>query len=210
MKNSNDTIGNQTRDLPTCRAVPLCSALLNFGCKKLSLNFNEERIKWLWLYRVRQKYLTIWRNCFKWNRWRGEFVLERSSSETQSISVAMERWSLEHRPFAVETYFKKQRFCLDSEDISSALQYSSERLSLVAILLPLRKSQDQRVRKETKVYEKKPRTTADLKQNIRKEVAAISPNMLLRVTQNSQKRLREFVDNKGRHLMYTVFKKWTL
>ena len=62
----------------------------------------------------------------------------------------MERWSLEHRPFAVETYFKKQRFCLDSEDISSALQYSSERLSLVAILLPLRISQEQGVRKETK------------------------------------------------------------
>jgi len=28
------------------------------------------------------------------------------------------------------------------------------------------------------VYEKKPRTTVDLKQNIREEVAAISPNML--------------------------------
>jgi hypothetical protein len=28
------------------------------------------------------------------------------------------------------------------------------------------------------VYEKKPKTTVDLKQNIREEVAAISPNML--------------------------------
>ena len=80
----------------------------------------------------------------------GEFVLERSSSETQSISVAMERWSVDHRAFAVETYFKKQRFCLDSEDISSAFQYSSERVSLIAILLPLRISQEQGVRKETK------------------------------------------------------------
>jgi hypothetical protein len=35
-----------------------------------------------------------------------EFVLERSSSKTQSISVAMERWSVEHRAFVVETYFK--------------------------------------------------------------------------------------------------------
>jgi len=41
----------------------------------------------------------------QWNVWRGEFVLERPSSETQSISVAMERWSVEHRAFAVETYF---------------------------------------------------------------------------------------------------------
>jgi hypothetical protein len=57
-------------------------------------------------YRVRQKYLTILQNSFEWNRWRGEFVLERFSSETQSISDAMERWSVEHRAFAVETYFK--------------------------------------------------------------------------------------------------------
>ena len=57
-------------------------------------------------YRVRQKYLTILQNSSEWNRWRGEFVLERPSSETQSISVAMERWSVEHRVFAVETIFK--------------------------------------------------------------------------------------------------------
>jgi hypothetical protein len=34
---------------------------------------------------------------------------------------------------------------------------------------------------KSKVYEKKPRTTEDLKQNIREEVAAISPTMLQRV-----------------------------
>jgi len=59
------------------------------------------------MYRVWQKYLTILQNSCEWNRWGGEFVLERSSSETQSISVATERWSVEHRAFAVETYFKK-------------------------------------------------------------------------------------------------------
>ena len=89
-------------------------------------------------------------NSCEWNRWRGEFVLERSSSETQSISVTMERWSVEHRAFVVETYFKQQLFCLDSEDISSALQYSSERVSVVAIFLPLGISEEQGVRKETK------------------------------------------------------------
>jgi hypothetical protein len=57
-------------------------------------------------YRVRQKYLTILQNSCEWNRWRAEFVLERPSSETQSISVAMERWSVKHRAFAVETDFK--------------------------------------------------------------------------------------------------------
>jgi len=59
------------------------------------------------MYRVRQKYLTILQNSCEWNRWRGEFVLERSSSETQSISVGMEHWSVEHRAFAVETIKKK-------------------------------------------------------------------------------------------------------
>jgi hypothetical protein len=58
----------------------------------------------------------------------------------------------------------------------------------------------------SKVYEKKPRTTEDLKQ-IREEVAAIPPTMLQRVMQNFQKRLREWVDNNGRHLTHTIFKK---
>jgi hypothetical protein len=49
---------------------------------------------------------------------------------------------------------------------------------------------------KSKVYEKKPRTTVDLKQNIRDKMAAISPTMLQRVVQNFQKCLREYVDNK--------------
>jgi len=66
----------------------------------------------------------------------------------------MERWSVEHRAFAVETYLKNNDTVLTQRifrrHISSALQYSSERVSLVAILLPLRISQEQGVRKETK------------------------------------------------------------
>jgi hypothetical protein len=50
--------------------------------------------------------MTIWQNSCEWNRWHGEFVLEHSTSKTQSISVAMEHWSVEHRAFTVETYFK--------------------------------------------------------------------------------------------------------
>jgi hypothetical protein len=57
------------------------------------------------------------------------------------------------------------------------------------------------------VYEKKPRITVDLKQNIREEVAAISPSMLQRGMQNFQKCFRERVHNKGRHLTDTVFRK---
>jgi hypothetical protein len=57
------------------------------------------------------------------------------------------------------------------------------------------------------VYEKKSRTTVDLKQNIKEEVAAVSPNMLQRVMQNFQKRLGKCVDNKGRHLTDSIFMK---
>jgi hypothetical protein len=73
-------------------------------------------------------------------------------------------------------------------------------LSLVAVLLPLRISQEHVVRKET-------RTAMDLEQNIREEVAAISPNMLQQVMQNFQKSLGECVDNKGHHLTNTIFRK---
>jgi hypothetical protein len=38
----------------------------------------------------------------------------------------MERWSVEHRAFAVEMYFKNNDSVVTQEDISLALQYSSE------------------------------------------------------------------------------------
>jgi hypothetical protein len=50
-------------------------------------------------------------------------------------------------------------------------------VSLVAILLPLRISQEQGVRKETK-------DNGGLQTEHQEEVAAISPNMLQRVKQN--------------------------
>jgi hypothetical protein len=60
---------------------------------------------------------------------------------------------------------------------------------------------------KSKVYEKKRKTTDDLKQNIREEVAAIPPTLLQRVMQNFQKRLQECVDNIARHLTDTIFRK---
>jgi hypothetical protein len=47
-------------------------------------------------------------NSSEWNRWRGDFVLERPSSEIQSISDAMERWSVKHRIFSVEAIFRNK------------------------------------------------------------------------------------------------------
>ena len=101
-------------------------------------------------YRVRQKYLTILQNSSEWNRWRGEFcswaLFLRDSKHLSCHGALVCRAS----GFCCEDVFQKQRFCLDWEDISSALQYSSERVSLVAVLLPLRISQEQGVRKENK------------------------------------------------------------
>jgi hypothetical protein len=57
------------------------------------------------------------------------------------------------------------------------------------------------------VYENKPRTTIDLKQNIRDEVAAVSSTMTQQVMQNFQKCLQECVENNGRHLTETIFRK---
>jgi hypothetical protein len=62
----------------------------------------------------------------------------------------MECWSVEYRAFSCGDVFKNNDSVVTQEDISSALQHSSERVSLVAILLPLRISQEQVVRKETK------------------------------------------------------------
>jgi len=87
-----------------------CAILRDFNSIKTSWNnfkFLSFKLYYQILHltcRVLQQYLTISQHSCEWNRWRGEFDLERPSGETQSISVAMERWSEEHRAFAVETY----------------------------------------------------------------------------------------------------------
>jgi hypothetical protein len=58
---------------------------------------------------------------------------------------------------------------------------------LVEILLPLRISHEQGVRKETK-------DNGGFETEHPGKVAALSPNMLQRMMQNFQKRLREYVD----------------
>jgi hypothetical protein len=80
----------------------------------------------------------------------GNLTYERSSTETRSISVAMERWSVEHRAFTVEAYLKNNDSVLTQRIFRRHFPYSSERVSLVAILLLLRISQEQGVWKETK------------------------------------------------------------
>ena len=148
------------------------------------------------LYRVRQKYLTILQNSCEWNRWRGEFVLERSSSETQSISICHRALVCRASGFCCGDVFQKQRFCLDSENISSAIQYSSERVSIVAIRLPLRISQEQGVRKETKDNG-----------GFEKEHEGRSGSNFTQHAATNDAGLPETLDNKGRHLTDTIFRK---
>jgi hypothetical protein len=108
--------------------VTYCSMLKHFSVIKVTgcMMFKHlASMLYRVIYGVRQKYLMIWQHSCEWNRWCGEFVLERPSSETQSILVAMERWSVEDQSFAVETYLKNND-CVLTRDISSALQYSLE------------------------------------------------------------------------------------
>jgi len=99
----------------------------------------------------------------------------------------MERWSVEHWAFAVETIFKNNDSVLTQRIFRRHfnIQRNECPWSQYFFLWGYLKS---------RVYEKKPRTTVDLKQNIRDKVAAISPTMLHRVMQNFQKRLGECAD----------------
>jgi hypothetical protein len=112
----------------------------------------------------------------------------------------MERWSVEHRAFAVKTYSKTMILsCLRGYFVGTS-QYSSERLSLVALLLPLRISQKQGVREETKDnggFEKEHRGRSDSSFS---QHAATSDAELLET-------FGKCVDNKGRQLTGTVFRK---
>jgi len=61
----------------------------------------------------------------------------------------MERWSVQHQAFAVETYFKNNDSVLTQRIFRRHFDIHRN-VSLVAVLLPLRISQEQGVRKETK------------------------------------------------------------
>jgi hypothetical protein len=84
----------------------------------------------------------------------------------------MERWSIEHWAFAVETIFKNNDFVVVTQLIFRrhfSIYRNECPKSQYFFLWGYLKS---------KVYEKKRRTTVDLKQNTREEVAAVSPTML--------------------------------
>jgi len=110
----------------------------------------------------------------------------------------MERWSVDHRAFVGEMYFKISKSVVTQRIFRRAFQYSSERVSLFAILLPLRISQEQDVRKETKdnggfETEHQGRSGSNFSQH------AVTSDAELPETLGG--------NNKGRHLTDTIFRK---
>jgi len=59
---------------------------------------------------------------------------------------------------------------------------------------------------KAKVYEQRPQTLEVLKEAIRQEVAAITPEMTRKVMDNYRERLHQFVNIQGRHLSDFLFK----
>jgi len=58
---------------------------------------------------------------------------------------------------------------------------------------------------KSKVFISKPRTTVELKQSIKEEIAAISEQMTRRVTENLGVRLEQYLRNGGRNLSDLLF-----
>ena len=55
------------------------------------------------------------------------------------------------------------------------------------------------------MYANKPKTLDELKDNIRAEITAISPEMLANVMENARKRAEFCIRNEGGHLIDVVF-----
>ena len=59
---------------------------------------------------------------------------------------------------------------------------------------------------KAKVYEQRVQTLEALKEAIRQEVAAITPEMIRKVMDSYRERLHQFINIQGRHLSDVLFK----
>jgi hypothetical protein len=59
---------------------------------------------------------------------------------------------------------------------------------------------------KAKVYEQRPLTLEALKEAIRQELAAVTPEMILKVMDNYRERLHQCINIQGRHLSDVLFK----
>jgi hypothetical protein len=92
-------------------------------------------------------------------------------------------WSGEHRGAIVEEFIKNGGFA----------RFDPLRFFLWGYL-------------KAKVYEQRPQTLEALKEAIRQEVAAITPEMILKVMDNYRERLHQCINIQGRHLSDVLLK----
>jgi len=59
---------------------------------------------------------------------------------------------------------------------------------------------------KAKVYEQRPQTLEALKEVIRQEVAAITPEIIRKLMANYRERLQQYINIQGRHLSEILFK----
>ena len=116
------------------------------------------------------------------------------------FSVYIMAWSEEHRAFIVEEY-KKIGGSLVATQLAFRIRFAPGRRDAV----PDRKRFIVGYLK-AKVHEQRSQTLEALKEAIRQEVAAITPEMILKVTDSYRERLRQCINIQGRHLSDVLFK----
>ena len=103
-------------------------------------------------------------------------------------------WSGDHRAFIVEEFIRN-----GGSPVASALRLVDGRL-----LTPCNFFLWGYL--NAKVCEQRPLTLEALKEAIRQEVAAITPEMILKVTDNYRETLHQCINIQGRHLSDVLFK----
>ena len=116
------------------------------------------------------------------------------------FSVYTMAWSGEHRAFIVEEFIKNGGFPGHVISLRGDIGWPPRSPDLTPcdfFLWGYLKA---------KVYEQRPQTLEALKEAIRQEVAAITPEMILKVMDNYRERLHQCINIQGRHLSDVLFK----
>ena len=109
------------------------------------------------------------------------------------FSVYTMAWSGEHRAFIVEEFIKNGASPVARQWPPRSPDLTPCDFFLWGCL-------------KAKVYEQRPQTLEVLKEAIRQEVAAITPGMILKVTDSYRERLHQRINIQGRHLSDVLFK----
>ena len=102
-------------------------------------------------------------------------------------------WSGEHRAFTVEEFIKNGGLPVATQWPPHSPDLTPCDFFLWGYL-------------KAKVYEQRPQTLKALKEAIQREVAAITPEMILKVMDNYRERLHQCINIQGRHLSDVLFK----